>query len=366
MLSRLTTCVLLLSLMSFASGAVPCLAQPASSAKFEFFGELPMLTTSVDNQRFLVLLDSGSDGNYVSGSEPISQDASRSFDVLGVSMRAGSIRQLASILSPDPERRLIILGRPFFDDHIIEFDYGLRRIRTVDAAEFDRVFAEERLGSPSVIVDNQQIIVTGTLRFGDRVHGVPRVLIDTGSNTVFSLAPQLRQQVGFDKAQTRELQQTTIHGVGKYFVTQQRCEFALGSNLLQGVVGWPDRSNLGWDAQVGSGALRDSKVTFAAGRRLVFVNRSDIVTWGLNFKPLSERPLAIAVDRVTDNSPAARSGLQTGDEIKSLNGRALSDMSPGDFRAVWTDTDAKQIVAGVRRSTATGEKRDIVITLTRE
>ncbi len=65
------------------------------------------------------------------------------------------------------------------------------------------------------------------------------------------------------------------------------------------------------------------------------------------------------VDRISDDSPAARAGVRAGDLIVAVDEAPVASMA-GYFRAVWRDRAAGDTVS-VRVLTPEGELQDIAI-----
>ncbi|HLP84910.1 MAG TPA: PDZ domain-containing protein [Phycisphaerales bacterium] len=334
--------------------------QPSTYAPLTTAAGIPALELTWNNTDYYVVFDTGSEIN--AAPTRLGNDPTADFPVLGIPISVRDFRTLPTI--PTFDRPIVILGRPFFNDHIVQLDFGKSQVAILTPDQFASQRDESLLGSPIAVTDGRVAIVSACITANNRTVGASRVLIDTGSADAVTIAPALRARL--DLAATQGIERTlqTIRGDRKQLLTNIRAQLTLGNATLNAPVAWPIESNLDDDITIGTDALVNSRLTIDLANNVIYVAPSpraaQPATWGFSIKPQTLSPLTIILSTIYPDSPAATAGLQSGDKLTAIDNQPVAEMTPTHFRNLLSNPDTKSFSLTLQRNTET-----LTITLTR-
>ena len=291
-------------------------------------------------------------------------------DVGGVAMKSPELRifSLAHVAPFEGRRVDGLIGQDFLERHVVEIDYQRRRIRILDPARF--VPSGGGIAIP-ITVEGGHPVAEGaiTVREGPPIPG--RFLIDTGVRATiilfrpFSVAHRLLDAPG-------NLQRATIGG-GAGGETRgdigRLATLRIGPAEFQDPIAIFSRDTVGvfatgeLDGIIGGELLRRSKVTFDyphsrillepyAGSAQAFeydMSGLFLVAHGGAFQ-------RVVVQSVTHGTPAAKAGLEPGDQIVAIDGRRSPNLTLEDARRILR-------APGTRRLEIQRNQRRIQVTL---
>ena len=234
-----------------------------------------------------------------------------------------------------------ILGIPFCAGFVTEIDYEKKKLRFYNPRTYSiasRVGDDQRSFMFDVTPMNLKRAATSVLISG-QLHSKYDYdfLLDTGFGGYLSVAHSAAQESGLFKEDTPRVSATS-YGVTRSFRTDKiRAGFLmLGPINLSGrVVAVDYRNNdvIGQTGIVGNRLLQNYKVTLDYPRRKLLLERvtskeeadeAETPSFGLVIRTDGK---TVLVDSTKKNSPAQRAGLRIGDQITSIDGHAVSQMS---------------------------------------
>jgi hypothetical protein len=362
MLRRISQLLALLLTLPALAQQSPASAspQPPKSAPLTTAYGIPALELTWNNTDYYVVFDTGAEVN--AAPTRLGNDPNATFNVLDIPIPVRSIRPVPALTTFD--RPLVVLGRPFLNEHIVQLDYGKSQVSILTPEQFASQRDQLLLGTPIAIADAGVAITTACITANNRTVGVSRVLIDTGSAAAITVAPSLR--VRLDLAATTGVERTylSVHGERKELLTSLRAELTLGAASLAGPIAWPTESSLDYDLTIGAAALANSRLTLDLANNVIYVAPSPRAdqppSWGFAVKRQTLSPLAIILTTILPDSPAATAGLQSGDKLTAIDNQPVADMTPAHFRKLLSNPDTKSFSLTIQRNTET-----LTFTLTR-
>ena len=256
-----------------------------------------------------------------------------------------------------------ILGYDFLRRYVVVLDYENRAIQFYDPASY------ENDGPDSGIVldtSSRQPYVTAVIATADGRRAEGRFLIDTGSSDAVNLNTPFAERHSISESTPRVLsvRGQSIGGETAGLLVR------IAALELGGVRFSEPIASIVSDAvdragQISGEALRRATVTFDYSRNRMFMkpNRaardpfeSDMAGWYIVAGGTGLRDRLVFL--VLEGSPAAKSGVQEGDRIVSVDGRRAQDMSLDEIRRLF------QVEKAVRRVQLARGRRIIEVTLT--
>ena len=237
-----------------------------------------------------------------------------------------------------------IIGIPFCAGFVVEIDYVKHVLRFYNSRTYSiaqRVGDGQRAFTFDMTPMNLRRRAS-TLLMSGRLHSRYDYdfLLDTGFGGYLSVAHAAAQEAGLIKDDTPRVSATS-YGVTRSFHSDKiRAPFLmLGDINLSGrVVSVDYRNNdvLGQTGIVGNRLLQNYRVTLDYPRRKLLLERvtakeepddAETPSFGLVIRTSSR---IVLVDTVKKNSPAFRAGMKPGDEIVSIDGHEVAQMSSGE------------------------------------
>ncbi len=259
-----------------------------------------------------------------------------------------------------------LLGADVFKGFVVDVDYPNKTLTLHDPESF-RYFGEG-VELPVTFDANDKWELRTTLTLGDRRIGA-KVIVDTGSRGTLSLTAPFTAKHGFLEALPRKILGTVGVGIGgevRHWVGRLST-IEIGPLVLEdvpvtlapeGVTGTYARSDR--DGILGGEILENYRAIFDRSRsRLILEPSSDSAgsfEWDAAGLFLTSEGAAYDVVRVlsvSEATPAETAGVQAGDLIVSVDGRAVSELAldglrgllrvPGKTYSLLLDRNGKRI-----------------------
>ena len=241
-----------------------------------------------------------------------------------------------------------IIGIPFCAGFVVEIDYVKHVLHFYNSRTYSiaqRVGDGQRTFTFDLNPMNLRRRASTVLVSG-RLHTQYEYdfLLDTGFGGYLSVAHAAAQEAGLIKEDTPRVSSTS-YGVTRSFHSDKiRAPFLmLGDINLSGrVVAVDYRNNdvLGQTGIVGNRLLQNYRVTLDYPRRKLLMERvtvkeepddAETPSFGLVIRAGGK---TVFVDTVKKNSPAFRAGMRAGDEIVSIDGHEVTQMSSGEVSSL--------------------------------
>lgn len=253
-----------------------------------------------------------------------------------------------------------LIGVDFFQDYIIEIDYNAHRVRFYEQPNF---VLPKGFGTLPMSIEAQKMFVEVTIVESDSTTKQARMLIDTGAELNAWFQTFTRESV---HAPSKWIQGTIGEGLngiitGKYGHIPQIC---FGDYCLKNpIVSFPDSAtitgivtNSKRDGTIGSQILSrfnlifdytDKKFYFKPNAN--FSNRFYYNIAGIEIVQITPILTFTEVFDVWANSPAAKAGVQRGDQILEVNGVRAFQMTINDIRRIFETPTKRPLVLLLKR-----------------
>lgn len=402
---RSLSLVLLIALSSFASSAAyaqsekPGVRFPAGKSFVEIplrieFG-VPVISVGVNGSRPLkFILDTGSDTPVlfkssladslklkissnekasVQGGGPAGVTASIATDVIynlgGVELTGGRLIVLpprdSSRPSPPTMNALDgIIGRPLFENLIVEYDWDKSLVRLSDTANFN--YSGKGAVLPLTFDNNGLPYTTAQSVISNNNQIMLKVFVDTGADNALTLYVYPQSNVKLPE-RTLVAQAGGVGGSHAIYLGSTK-KLGLGNYKLQDVFTsffeTPSPPPSGRQAVLGAGVLRRFNVIFDYSRKQMILEPSrtfkEPFEYPLNGFSYAGNPNAegIRIGEVFENSPAKEAGLLVGDMIVAINNRPSSGFAEEDLhRLFWKSKKGTELTLKIKRGDEQLEKK---------
>ena len=236
-----------------------------------------------------------------------------------------------------------ILGQPLFARCVVEVDYARKCVSLFDAEGYE--YRGPGVSVPITFKDNLPYVKARvTLPDGRSISG--KFVIDTGASTNLILSPDAIEREGVMRSlgKTMSVQSRGVGGGTDVQLARIASLQIGGFTLAQPVVALqpagPGRiSAEGTVGNIGGGILGRFKVTFDYARRRMILEPGpdmglpfEADMSGLGLVALGPDFRRVSVARVLDESPALAAGIQSGDEIETVDGRPAAELGLSALR----------------------------------
>ena len=259
-----------------------------------------------------------------------------------------------------------MLGFTVFKRFVTRIDYGKHEITLIEPDHFDPKDA----GTPIPFVFNGDLPeVEGTF------DGIPgKFDIDTGSRASLTLTGPFAKQHGLRAANPKGVVAVDGWGVGgssRSYVMRGK-ELAIGPVKIPGIVTALSLQKKGsfaspsYQGNIGGGVLKRFIVTFDYARHVMYLKPlpqpvGDLDTYDRAGMWINAAKGGMAVMDVTAQGPAAQAGIEAGDVITKVNGKAATSIPVHELRRMLRDeAPGTSVRFAVKRGNTT---REIAVTL---
>ena len=262
-----------------------------------------------------------------------------------------------------------IIGYDFINQFIVEIDYPNSVINLYSPKTY-AYSGDGKVVPLSLAGRRTPLVATDILLAGDRSVG-SQLEVDTGGDSAFVFTTAFVKKHRLEQSLL-----TSVKGIGVGAGGEQKRlvgrvkRIQLGPFMLDGPI-----VNLEQDAEeggkegdgiVGGEVLRRFKVILDyAHQRMILEPNSgfrepyEVAMSGLGFGSNEEDCKQSKVQNVEPNSPAAAAGVQPGDIITAIDGKAIDSISSDDFERLWLQ-NGKEVRLTIKRGTEILEKRIIL------
>ncbi|MBK9167405.1 MAG: aspartyl protease family protein [Bryobacterales bacterium] len=262
-----------------------------------------------------------------------------------------------STLSQFAGRRIDgILGYHFLREYVAEFDYVAGEFR-LHGNDFDPAGWQSL---PMKLRDNRPAVRTSlTISAGRSLDAL--LLVDTGSSSSVTVGAKFAQRQKLPPPDLPAIADTALGIGGRMEIRLGRIDgLTLGPNRLDGpLVRFRTGGGGNDDGLLGGEVLRRFRLALDYRAGKLYLRPGEQVH--APFRPdLSGMRLAwrapefntAVIDSVAPDRAAAKAGLRPGDELLSLNGRALRELNPEDLRKLFRQAGTVRLRI-LRRGTVT-------------
>jgi hypothetical protein len=255
-----------------------------------------------------------------------------------------------------------LLGYDFFKPFVIEIDYANQRISIHEPNTY-------RYAGPGEIIPLEEnrghTFINATLVLADGRQVQARLLVDTGARMALMLNTPFVDSHRLLGTTPRIINSVMSIGVGgSYPSAVARIErLRIGSLTISGPVTTLSRSKSGvlagsdYDGIIGAEILRRFKVIIDYPHQQMIVEPNahlnepyDYDMSGLVLVAEGPNLKTYKIYQVLDHSPAAESGLQKGDQIKTINGQPADNFTLEQIRQMFIRRAGVEYKLGVRRN----------------
>ena len=254
-----------------------------------------------------------------------------------------------------------MLGFTVFKRFVTRVDYGKHEITLIEPDHFDPKDA----GTPIPFVFNGDLPeVEGTF------DGIPgKFDVDTGSRASLTLTGPFAKQHDLRAANPKGVVAVDGWGVGgssRSYVMRGKA-LTIGPVKIPGIVTALSLQEKGsfaspsYQGNIGGGILKRFVVTFDYARHLMYLKPlpqpvADLDTYDRAGMWINAAKGGMAVMDVTANGPAAQAGIEVGDVITKVNGKAATSIPIGELRRMLSDEPPGTLVRlAVKRGNTTRE-----------
>jgi hypothetical protein len=264
---------------------------------------------------------------------------------------------------PEPTRAPLssfgVIGRPLFENFVVEFDWAKQIIRLHDPTKYTYPgkgatvpLAFDETGSPYVMA---LVSITG---------GTPipvKLLVDTGANFALGLDvgshPDIKLPerslatvvgVGAQGQVSGHIGRVKSLRLGSYVFKNVFADFAAASNPFVGTAGS--------HGLIGTDVLRRFKVVFDYSRKQMILEPNrffnepfDGYTTGFSYTRPYPSLKELKLTSIFEGSAAKSAGLFAGDEIVAINGRPVSEFTDDELYRMFRKRGAR-LTLEIRRS----------------
>jgi hypothetical protein len=327
----------------------------------------------------LVVKPFGTQTGAGSGSSKMGQAKGVQLDVGGVALRPDSVvvLPLDAQLAPSTGRPIAgVIGSQFFHEHAVELDRSrnLMRVDPPDVAQGADLSREGRFTIPFEL-DGDLPVITATVAIpgADSAATTLRLVVDLGAKAPLLLTGRLLERIGGEARLGPHVLASLGAGVGgetRYYFTRVGA-LTLGpdhakaaDSLVAGFSALGTLASSQYDGLLGAPLLDHFAVLFDyASGRLWMSPRADGVAApealtafdrsGLFLLAETKRGVRhVIVRRIVTDSPAAEAGIAEGDELTSIDGKAISGMRLSAIRLRLKSVDSSAVTLGTTRGAA--------------
>jgi len=256
-----------------------------------------------------------------------------------------------------------LIGLDFFEDFNVEIDYTSRRIRFYDSDSF---VAPKGYGMLPISIETQKMFVELSVLDPDSTRKQAKMLIDTGAELNAWFQTFTTEAVHLPKKWIQGIIGEGLNGMitGKY---GHMPEIKFGEfSLKNPIVSFPDSATIKGiiahsrrDGTIGSQLLSRFNIFLDYKKKVFYFkpnyNFSKHFTYnvaGIEIIQLTPILTLTEVMNVWANSPAAKAGVQKGDQIMEINGEKVFQMSLGDIRKIFETPSRYPLSLTLRRDKA--------------
>lgn len=270
-----------------------------------------------------------------------------------------------------------IIGYELFKNFAVEINYLEKELLLYDPDAFESKFRKlpkhrKWFKFPISVVDRKPYLNVEYKHKPGAPYIPVRLLIDSGSSNSFSLYSMTHEKIQTPKANLQTLLGMGLSGkVHGKLGRVQKMKIGNAFELKKPIVAFPDSQsvqrtfNLGnRNGSLGGGVLRRFKIIFHYRDGYILVRKNK--NFGKNFyynisgievnTPLPNIPLYV-VSEVRKNSLAAKKGIQKGDIIQYINGKATGGMDLNEVLTHIQKSQGVKINLGVKRDSTYKEIR---------
>jgi hypothetical protein len=301
-------------------------------------------------------LNAGLQPNATGSNAGVGPDVRRDQRVRGVTVEVGSVTlpDMTIVLVPRPNVVPdidCIFGLGLLQEYAIEFDYTIPAVRLVPATAFRA--AATAVAVPITIDRTATPSAKARLRFenGDVIDAT--FMVDTGASyyDVVLLKPFLDANRVIERIGPTVPRFSDTPGMA--LSAARATAFTLGSFEIRGpvtaLVSTASGGTFTVDGLVGTGFLRRFKATFDYAHQRLWLEPNGRLqepqpfdASGLEVRPTEDHGWTIVA--VAPNSTAAEAGLEIGDTLTQIDGRAATELTLGDIQALLSRPETTCVV----------------------
>ena len=262
-----------------------------------------------------------------------------------------------------------IIGYDFINQFIVEIDYPNSMINLYNPKTY--TYSGDGKVVPLSLAGRRTPLVATDILLAEDRSIVSKLELDTGGDSAFVFTSAFVKKNRLVESLSTNIKGTGVGAGGEQKRVVARVKrIQLGSFMLDGPI-----VNLEQDAEdggkegdgiVGGEVLRRFKVIldYAHQRMILEPNSAfkepyEAAMSGILFGSNEEDCKNFKVQGVEPNSPAAAAGLQPGDIITAVDGKAIEKLSSDEFERLWLQ-NGKEIKLTIKRGTEILEKRMIL------
>jgi len=239
-----------------------------------------------------------------------------------------------------------LIGVDFFQDYIVEVNYASRRVIFYDKSSF---FVPKGYENLSMSIEGQKMFVELSVLETDTVKRKVKMLIDTGAELNAWFQTFKNESV---HSSSKSIRGTIGQGLNGEIVGKIGClpEICFGNHCLQNpIVSFPDSSSI---ADIIGNSDRDGTIGSQIMSRFNYIidfqqkqfyfkpnyNFSNKFTYnvaGIEITQIYPSLPFTEVWKVWEQSPAAKAGVQIGDQIMEVNGKNSFDLNINDIKGIF-------------------------------